>query len=267
MKFQQGRSGKIKKVKSSVKKKYQFTGDYDIFDPIFPDQMKYVKEKNDFRIFCMGGSTTQGYPYFINGSFPAFLEGMLRIRCKEKDVEVVNLGVTAMNSYGVLDFMKMVPEYQPDLIVIYMGHNEFFGAMGSASNLFWGTNRVAVRFFLKLQEFKVYLLARDVFYKIKGYFKKPRPLTSTLMREIVRVKEIPVRSPLRPLTMENFKQNLEDILLSAKKNNIPVLISTVVCNLKPIFYTFSRFQKKRSLKRKGLQKSIDKILLNVVPRN
>ncbi len=214
-----------------LKKKYQFINEYVDFYPIYPYRMKIIKEKDDFRIFCMGGSTTQGFPYFMKGSFPVLLEGMVNLARKKKNVEVVNLGVTAMNSHGVLDFMQMTPQYHPDLIVLYMGHNEFFGALGSASNLFFGHDRRIVRFFLRLQEFKVYLLARDIFVKLKSFFKKPKPLPGTIMQRIVRIKNIPINSALREQTFRNFEENLSDILSVACEYKIPVIIGTVVSNL------------------------------------
>jgi lysophospholipase L1-like esterase len=219
-------------LNQGLKKKYQFVDGFDIFHPVFPARMKYQKGKNDFRIFCMGESTTQGFPYLINGSFPSFLEGMLQLAQAERNVEVVNLGVTAMNSYGIMDFMRMAPQYQPDLIILSVGHNEFFGALGSASNLFWGDNRYVVQAFLKLQEFKLYLLGRDIFSRVKSFYHAPQPVTSTLMKEIVRIKSIAVGSPLREKTYGNFQANLYDIISVAKENHIPVIVATVVSNLK-----------------------------------
>lgn len=216
-------------INTALKDKYQFTGKFSVMDPIFPDTMKLKKEKKDFRVFALGGSTTQGYPYLDNGSFPRMLEAMLSISQSERNVEVVNLGVTAMNSYGVLDFMQMVPEYGPDLIVLYMGHNEFFGALGSASNLYLGDNRSVVRAFLKLHELKIYLLGKNLYQRLKGGEAEN---IGYLMKEIVRIKSIPVGSPIRERTYENFRANLIDIVNVAKDNNIPIIITTVVSNLK-----------------------------------
>lgn len=215
-----------------LKEKYQFTGRFTEFNPITAVRMKREKAPGDFRVFCLGGSTTQGYPYASNGSFPSFLEGMLNLAQSRKNVEVVNLGVTAMNSHGVLDFMRMVPEYEPDLILVYMGHNEFFGALGSASNLFFSDNRHIIKAYLRLQELKTYLLLRDLINRLRASMREEKPLTTTLMKEIVRVKSIPVESPLRETTYENFRGNLREILSIARENRIPVVVATVVSNLK-----------------------------------
>jgi len=46
---------------------------------------------------------------------------------------VVNVGISAISSYMVLNFVNELVQYQPDLFVLYMGHNEFYGAFGIGS--------------------------------------------------------------------------------------------------------------------------------------
>ena len=77
-----------------------------------------------FRIFCLGGSTATGYPYWYNASFSFFLKTRLKIIFPDKNIEVINLSMTAVNSFTVLDMVKELPEYEPDLILVYDGHNE-----------------------------------------------------------------------------------------------------------------------------------------------
>ena len=82
--------------------------------------MKQQKSAKDFRIFCLGGSTTRG-------PFPKLLHELLKRSNVDKTVEVVNLGIDTFNSYQVLDIVKKLPQYDPDLLIIYMGHNEIYG--------------------------------------------------------------------------------------------------------------------------------------------
>ena len=41
------------------------------------DYFEMPKPKGVYRIFCLGGSTTVGYPYWYNGSFSSFLRDQL----------------------------------------------------------------------------------------------------------------------------------------------------------------------------------------------
>jgi tetratricopeptide (TPR) repeat protein len=84
-----------------------------------------VKPPNGFRIFCMGGSTTYGHPYDYTTAFGNWLEAYLR-RCDTgRDWQVINAGGVSYASYRVTKLMEELARYQPDLFVIYSGHNEF----------------------------------------------------------------------------------------------------------------------------------------------
>ncbi len=52
----------------------------------------------------------------------------------QKHVEVVNTALTAINSITLKDFIPQVLKYEPDAILIYAGHNEYYGAFGIGSN-------------------------------------------------------------------------------------------------------------------------------------
>jgi len=85
------------------------------------------KASNTFRIFILGESTTIGYPYFHNGSFHRWLQYRLEQMYPDKNFEIINLSLTAVNSYTVLDFGKQLAQYKPDAVLIYTGHNEYSG--------------------------------------------------------------------------------------------------------------------------------------------
>jgi hypothetical protein len=104
-----------------------------------------LKSPNTFRIFVLGESTTAGYPYFHNGSFHRWLKYRLMRQYPGMHFEVVNVSLTAVNSYTVLDFGKQVVHYQPDAVLVYVGHNEYYGALGVGS-----TSHIAISRWLVL---------------------------------------------------------------------------------------------------------------------
>ena len=107
------------------------------------DYFPVEKQEGTFRIFCLGGSTTVGFPYGYAGSFPLHLRERLRRMFPDRNIEVINLGMTATNSFTALDLATELPAYDPDLIVVYDGHNEFYGALGVASRESVGQSRLA----------------------------------------------------------------------------------------------------------------------------
>ncbi len=90
-----------------------------------PQSFAAVKGPDTFRIFCLGGSTVQGRPYSIETSFTAWLKLNLEAARPETDFEVVNCGGISYASYRLVPIMREVLEYEPDLFIIYTGHNEF----------------------------------------------------------------------------------------------------------------------------------------------
>jgi len=50
-----------------------------------------------------------------------------------KNIEVINTGITAVNSYTLWDLTDDIIEQKPDLVIIYAGHNEYYGALGVGS--------------------------------------------------------------------------------------------------------------------------------------
>lgn len=86
------------------------------------------KPANGYRVFCLGGSTTYGHPYDDKTSFGGWLRELLPEADPSKQWEIINCGGISYASYRVANLMKELLEYEPDLFIIYTGHNEFLEA-------------------------------------------------------------------------------------------------------------------------------------------
>jgi len=93
----------------------------------------HPKPKGTVRVFLGGGSAMKGFPQPMAFAPSAFLEAMLEDAWPDRDVEVINLGTTAVASFPVLGMLAEAMDYEPDLVVVLSGHNEFYGAYGIAS--------------------------------------------------------------------------------------------------------------------------------------
>jgi tetratricopeptide (TPR) repeat protein len=203
-----------------------------------PPKDLFLKEKpeNGYRIFVLGGSTTAGFPYGNNLMFSRILWRRLQDVFPDKRIEVVNTAMAAINSYTVLDFIDEILEYEPDLILIYMGHNEFYGALGVASLESIGQSRSIIKIYLKIQHLRLFRLLRALISKVKTLFEKnhadnPENLTATLMERIVSEQFIPLESELYKKGKKQFQDNLEEILGIAHRANVPVVLSELVSNV------------------------------------
>lgn len=83
------------------------------------------KPTGAYRIFCLGGSTTYGRPWDDNMSFCGWLRRFLVAADPSREWEVINAGGISYASYRVTALMEELVGYQPDLFVVYTGHNEF----------------------------------------------------------------------------------------------------------------------------------------------
>ena len=205
-----------------------------------PPKDLFLKEKpkNGYRIFVLGGSTTAGFPYGYNLMFPRIINIQLSEMFPDKHIEIVNTAMSAVNSYTMLDFMDEILAKEPDAILIYAGHNEYYGAMGIGSQESIGGNPNFIRTFLKLTRFKTFLLVRNIVGSLKKGISKARSggteidPTNTLMTRIVGEQKIPYKSDMYNLGLQQYEKNLRDIFEKAQRNNIPVIMSELICNIK-----------------------------------
>lgn len=97
-------------------------------------QSFFVPKTGDtVRIVLAGESAIKGFPQPAPLAVHAFLKAMLRDAWPDREVEVINLGTTAVASYPVLDMVRQILPYDIDLLVIYTGNNQYYGAYGAAS--------------------------------------------------------------------------------------------------------------------------------------
>ena len=83
------------------------------------------KPRGAYRIFCLGGSTTYGRPYDDTTSFCGWLRALLPEADPSRRWEVINAGGISYASYRVALLAESLIRYQPDLFIVYSGHNEF----------------------------------------------------------------------------------------------------------------------------------------------
>jgi Flp pilus assembly protein TadD len=90
------------------------------------NEQRFRADKPDgvTRIFCVGGSTTFGRPYDDATSFCGWIRAFLD-EADPGSFEVVNAGGVSYASYRVALLMEELANYEPDLFVVYSGHNEF----------------------------------------------------------------------------------------------------------------------------------------------
>jgi tetratricopeptide (TPR) repeat protein/lysophospholipase L1-like esterase len=208
------------------------------FEHTIPLADYFLKEKpaNGYRIFVLGESTVQGFPYEPNIAFSRILWRRLQDVFPNRTIEVINLGLTAVNSYTLLDFIPELLQQKPDLVLIYTGHNEYYGALGVASMENGSIPNWLKKIHLKFVHLKTYQLLQTV---IGSIYKLFTPLSyddakMTLMQKIVGKNIIPFNSELYNEGLVQFHDNMYELISKLKEKEIPVIISDQVSNIKDL---------------------------------
>ena len=199
------------------------TGNYELF--------KKKKAPNTLRFFVLGESTTVGFPYFHNGSFHRWLLYRLMHEYPGSTFEIINLSLTAVNSYTVLGYAKEIVEYEPDAVLIYSGQNEYYGGLGVASSQSIGGSPAIVNMLLSIRDFRIVQLLLNL---TQSTTKKNVQPTQTRMELMVGNQKIPYQSDLYEKGIKQFQYNMDLTLRILSNHNIPVFLSNLVSNVKDL---------------------------------
>lgn len=197
-----------------------------------PTRPGYAEETNflmpkpagTVRIFLIGESAAKGYPQPRNLSMSSFLRAMLEDAWPGRAVEVINMGTTAVASFPLVSMTDEVVRYEPDLVVLYVGNNEFFGAYGTASINAVGTMPTWALPLMRAVRGLAIVQAFD------AVVHRGADEDRTLMEQMVGQSVIAADSPLREAAARNLRTHLGQMIDGAKAAGVPVLVCTTASN-------------------------------------
>ena len=216
-------------INRSVARRY-FAGMSSVIPEPADDTFSMVKTPNTKRIFCLGESTMAGFPYELNATAPSFMRDRLQRLLPQYNIEVINAGLSAVGSYVVQDFMDELLPYQPDLFIIYIGHNEFYGIYGEGSSINVPGGPSLTRLTITLLKFKTFLILRDAYLWLRSRFGRSEHSDETLMGQMVGKQTIPYHSDLYDRAREIYRDDLIRMIQTAQSHNIPIMFSSLVSN-------------------------------------
>ncbi len=196
------------------------------------DFFKIEKPANTFRVFIIGGSSAAGFPFTPGASFAKYIRKRLELVYPRVNIEVINTAMSAVNSYTLRDLIPGILEQKPDLILMYAGHNEYYGALGVGSMESLGTSRAFVNLMLSLNDFRTVQLVRNFLKWTSSLFAETQQKSGTLMARMARDQLIEYQSDTYIKGVEQFEGNLRDILRMCKDENVPIILGTLTSNLK-----------------------------------
>lgn len=202
--------------------------------PVPPvDAFAAEKPARAFRVFVLGESSTAGFPYPHNGTFSRVVRDALRDVLPEDSVEVVNLGIAATNSFALVDQADAVLSQHPDAVLVYAGHNEYYGALGVGSTIRFGSSPAVTRLYLRALRLRTVLLLRAA---VTAWSRSTRPAASdsaaTFMESVAADQQIVLEGDAYRAGIDQFRGNLTRLLSSFRAAGVPVLIGSVASNVR-----------------------------------
>ena len=187
------------------------------------------KPAGTLRVVILGESVARGTPvsWF---AFGAQLRALLRARHPDKDIEIVNTGIVAINSHVVYQIARDVARYSPDLFVVYLGNNEVVGPYSPGCSYLPQTPPLwIIRLSVFVRSTRTGQLLGAALNRIRRGSAAPREWGGMEMfvRNAVRGDD-----PRLEAVYRNFEANLRDILAIAQAAGAPTLLCTPAGNLK-----------------------------------
>jgi hypothetical protein len=192
-----------------------------------PARFSRKKEVAACRIFAVGGSSVN----YLDSEFHVLekrLEGRFRERFSR--VEIINAGGLSYGSQRLVLVVAEILKYEPDLVLLYSGHNEFEEIQQfqfASLKTIWLQTLVSKSAFLRTLRDRVTDVAVS---KIRWEHNK-RILMARDRPNFVKARKFHFTMQDVRARMENYRNNLSLIIESCRKNKVPVIIGTVPSNL------------------------------------
>jgi tetratricopeptide (TPR) repeat protein len=194
------------------------------------------KSAGTYRIFILGESAAVGDPEPAYGA-GRYLEALLGARYPGTHFEIINTGITAIDSHVILPIARDCARYEGDLWIIYMGNNEMVGPFGAATVFGAKAPPLAlIRLNLAIQKTRLGQLLVNLGRRLKG---ENAAAPSWGGMEMFVGNQIPADDPRKAVVYKNFSQNLHDIVEAGLNSGAKILLNTMAVNLKDCSPFFS----------------------------
>jgi tetratricopeptide (TPR) repeat protein len=192
------------------------------------------KDPGTFRIFCLGGSASAGWPHPAEETYSAYLESALAAAYPNRTIEVHNVSAQAYGAYRVRMILNEIVAYEPDLVIVYSGNNEFLEPRRYATQSHWYDTLPALASYSR-----AYSLIRGS-PLIASWFP-----SNTLQAQVVggvafeqwsKIEQVPV--PLRTdagqfqKVAEHYEFSITSVLETLDDLGVPAILMTVPSNLR-----------------------------------
>jgi tetratricopeptide (TPR) repeat protein len=192
----------------------------------FSDQTFAIeKARGGVRIFCLGGSSAYGFPWGAEASFCGVLQDVLTEAYPGRTIEVVNASGMSYGMHRLNVVANELVGYEPDLFIVYSGHNEFADLPDLVPL------HEVKRLLDALESGLAYSRLYSFMYgRMRGETPAPRPSTGDFRVRRVGGRTFDAQDKAR--IVARFEGELSRLISTIRGRGVPVLVATVPCNLR-----------------------------------
>ena len=189
------------------------------------------KVPGTLRVFCVGGSASAGWPHEGGQTWSKYLEDGLRGAFPGRAVEVLNVSAHAYASYRVRPIFEDVVRFQPDLMVLWSGNNEFverrtYAASVGAQRLVRGVAKVSRLFELLLGT----VLSGGEKVSLPDESREAAAFLFAQFEQLaLELRADPVQFAA---VVDHYGFTVEAMIDAARSHDVPLLVLTVPSNLR-----------------------------------
>ncbi len=213
---------------SSYMKKTNFTTNSMGFRGVEIDP----KDTNSFRIFCIGGSTTECMRLNDGDDWPGLVQKSLPL-FENKKVEVQNCGKSGDDLQDHLSMLIYRVAYlKPDVVIIFSGINDVRRSYFDDNPYNIELNRISRIPFIKMwaSEFQLYRRFYNVIKNQSAPSAESISIKSNYKEQVIYEKKAPRSDSVPPVDNAIYRSKLKSIIGICKANNIRLIIATQKTN-------------------------------------
>lgn len=189
------------------------------------ESFRVARPVDGLRLFTLGGSSSYGFPWDGRVAFPALLGDVLQAAHPDRPVESVNASGISYAMHRLNLVADELLEYEPDLFVVYSGHNEFVEP--AAFEALKNRSPVRTRVEGLLAQTRLY----SGLYTLLGRVRAP-PALPDFDERVRRVDAATFAPSAKAAVVDEFGWRLRRLVRRARDHGVRVVLCTVPANLR-----------------------------------
>lgn len=204
----------------------------------YREQFEARKPAGQVRVFVLGGSVVDGFPYPRACAFPSWMQRIFAHLYPDRRVEVTNLGFPGIGSTGVLRLLREAVDYEPDVVVVHCGHNEYYSPGGALAARGTPGPSLLTKVYNRTCRTRLYGLCRNTIRAVSEGLRRAgdqqEQVTEKRAREVASTHLVRQGGSVYEYGLSVFAHNVAEMVRICRQRQVGLILTTVAPNLRDI---------------------------------